>query len=193
MPAPDPGAVASGTLVEVAAQGVEDPWSAARRTHMVAIGQAERSVWIQSPYFIPDYSVYDVMINAALSGVDVRFMMTGIPDKPIALWAAQTYYRKLLEAGARIFLYTAGFLHSKTIVVDRTASAVGTMNMDQRSLKLHKELMVWVFDKGFAAQVAGAFSDDMTRCHEVTLGELGTAGRLRRFRNQAARLFSNVL
>jgi cardiolipin synthase len=193
MPAPDPDAVENGTLVEVAAQGVEDPWSAARRTHMVAIGQAEESVWIQSPYFIPDYSIYDVMINAALSGVDVRFMMTGIPDKPIALWAAQTYYRKLLEAGARIFLYEAGFLHAKTIVVDHTASAVGTMNMDQRSLKLHKELMVWVFDKEFALQVADAFSEDMTKCHEVTLDDIRSVGRLKRFRNQAARLFSNVL
>jgi cardiolipin synthase A/B len=193
MPAPDPDAVENGTLVEVAAQGVEDPWSAARRTHMVAIGQAEESVWIQSPYFIPDYSIYDVMINAALSGVDVRFMMTGIPDKPIALWAAQTYYRKLLEAGARIFLYEAGFLHAKTIVVDRTTSAVGTMNMDQRSLKLHKELMVWVFDREFALQVADAFSEDMTKCREVTLDDVRSVGRLKRFRNQAARLFSNVL
>jgi cardiolipin synthase len=193
MPAPDPDAVENGSLVEVAAQGVEDPWSAARRTHMVAIGQAEESVWIQSPYFIPDYSIYDVMINAALSGVDVRFMMTGIPDKPIALWAAQTYYRKLLEAGARIFLYEAGFLHAKTIVVDHTTCAVGTMNMDQRSLKLHKELMVWVFDKEFALQVADAFSEDMTRCHEVTMADILSVGRLKRFRNQAARLFSNVL
>ena len=193
MPAPDPDAVENGTLVEVAAQGVEDPWSAARRTHMVAIGQAEESVWIQSPYFIPDYSIYDVMINAALSGVDVRFMMTGIPDKKIALWAAQTYYRKLLEAGARIFLYEAGFLHAKTIVVDHTTGAVGTMNMDQRSLKLHKELMVWVFDKAFALQVADAFSEDMTKCREVTLDEIRSVGRLKRFRNQAARLFSNVL
>jgi cardiolipin synthase len=193
MPAPDPDAVDQGTLVEVAAQGVEDPWSAARRTHMVAIGQAEESVWIQSPYFIPDYSIYDVMINAALSGIDVRFMMTGIPDKRIALWAAQTYYRKLLEAGARIFLYEAGFLHAKTIVVDGTVSAVGTMNMDQRSLKLHKEMMVWVFDEGFARQVADAFEVDMTRCHEVTLDDVFSVGRLKKFRNQAARLFSNVL
>ncbi len=183
----------TGTLVEVAAQGVEDPWSAARRTHMVAIGQAEESVWIQSPYFIPDYSIYDVMINAALSGVDVRFMMTGIPDKPIALWAAQTYYRKLIDAGARVFLYEAGFLHAKTIQVDHTACAVGTMNMDQRSLKLHKELMVWVFDKGFTQQVADAFTVDMTHCHEVTREELDAVGGLKKFRNQAARLFSNVL
>ena len=193
MPAPDPDAVATGTLIEVAAQGVEDPWSAARRTHMVAICQAEESVWIQSPYFIPDYSVYDVMINAALSGVDVRFMMTGIPDKKIALWAAQTYYRKLIEAGARVYLYTGGFLHAKTIVVDGTVSAVGTMNMDQRSLKLHKEMMVWVFDRDFARQVADAFEVDMTKCHEVTLDDVLTVGRWKKFRNQAARLFSNVL
>jgi cardiolipin synthase len=193
MPAPDPEAVATGTLVQVAAQGVEDPWSAARRAHMVAIGQAEESVWIQSPYFIPDFSVYDVMINAALSGVDVRFMMTGVPDKKIALWAAWTYHKKLLEAGARIFLYEAGFFHAKTIVVDHTTAAVGTMNMDQRSLKLHKELMVWVFDVGFAQQVAAAFSDDMTRCRELCLDDIHSLGALTKFRNQAARLFSNVL
>ena len=193
MPAPDPAAFETGTLVEIAAQGVEDPWSAARRAHMVAIGQAEESVWIQSPYFIPDYSIYDVMINAALSGVDVRFMMTGIPDKPIALWAAQTYYRKLIEAGARVYLYKAGFFHSKTIVVDGIVSAVGTMNMDQRSLKLHKELMCWVFDKGFAQQVADAFAHDVKSCHEVTLDDVLSVRRLKRFRNQAARLFSNVL
>jgi cardiolipin synthase len=193
MPAPDPTAVESGTLVEIAAQGVEDPWSAARRAHMVAIGQAEESVWIQSPYFIPDYSIYDVMINAALSGVDVRFMMTGIPDKPIALWAAQTYYRKLIEAGARVYLYEAGFLHAKTIVVDGIVSAVGTMNMDQRSLKLHKELMVWVFDKGFAQQVADAFAHDVESCHQVTLDDVLSVRHLRKFRNQAARLLSNVL
>ena len=193
MPAPDPTAVESGTLVEVAAQGVEDPWSAARRAHMVAIGQAEESVWIQSPYFVPDYSIYDVMINAALSGVDVRFMMTGIPDKRVALWAAQTYYRKLIEAGGRVFLYNAGFFHSKTIVVDGAVSAVGTMNMDQRSLKLHKEMMCWVFDRGFARQVADSFSTDMGHCHEVTLDDVLAVGRLKHFRNQSARLFSNVL
>ncbi len=193
MPAPDPAAVEAGTLVEIAAQGVEDPWSAARRAHMVAIGQAEESVWIQSPYFVPDYSIYDVMINAALSGLDVRFMMTGIPDKPIALWAAQTYYRKLIEAGGRVYLYEAGFFHSKTIVVDGLVSAVGTMNMDQRSLKLHKELMLWVFDRGFAQQVADAFVHDMESCHEVTLDDVLSVRGFRKFRNQAARLFSNVL
>ena len=67
------------------------------------------------------------------------------------------------------------------------------MNMDQRSLKLHKEMMLWVFDRDFARQVADAFEVDMTNCHEVTLDDVLTVGRWRKFRNQAARLFSNVL
>ncbi len=177
----------------MAAQGVEEPWSAARRAHMVAIGQAEESVWIQSPYFVPDYSIYDVMINAALSGVDVRFMMTGVPDKKVAFWAAQTYYKKLIQAGAKVYLYEAGFLHAKTIVVDGKVAAVGTMNMDQRSLKLHKELMAWVFDKGFARQVADAFAHDVESCRLLTMDDIRAVRGLTKFRNQAMRLLSNLL
>lgn len=193
LPAPDPEAAARGRLVEVVAQGVEDEWGRVRRAHMVAISQAESSVWIQSPYFVPDYSIYDVMINAALSGIDVRFMMAGVPDKRIVFWAAQTYFRRLIEAGARIFLYEAGFLHAKTIVVDGSVSAVGSLNMDNRSLKLHKELMVWMFDTDVAQEVADAFRADMANCHEVSMEDVLATGRLKRFRNQAARLFSRVL
>jgi cardiolipin synthase len=193
MPLPDPDAAATGILVEVAAQGVEDPWDSARRAHMVAIAQAERSVFVQSPYFVPDYGIYDQLINAALSGVDVRLMMTGLADKRLPLWAAQTYYRGLLEAGGRIYQYTAGFFHPKTIVVDGSLSAVGTMNMDNRSLKLHKELMLWVYDEEFARQVQQSFLADMEHCREVTLEDVEAVGRLRHFRNQAARLLSNVL
>ena len=74
------------------------------------------AVWIQSPYFVPEVGLYDTMINAALTGVDVRFMMTGVPDKKVPYWAAWTYFRPLLKAGVQIYLYEAGFLHSKTIV-----------------------------------------------------------------------------
>ncbi len=192
MPTPDPDAC-NGKLVKVTAQSVEHPWSSTRRTHMVAIGQARRSVWIQSPYFVPDYSMYDALINAALAGVDVRFMMTGIPDKRLPFAAAQTYFRKLIEAGGSIYLYEAGFFHAKTVVVDECFGAVGTMNMDVRSLKLHKELMVWVFDESFAGEIAGSFRTDMEHCRLVTIEDVLAVGRLKHFCCQTARLFSNLL
>ncbi len=146
LPAP-PQNPESGVLCQVVAQTVEDPWQSSRRVHMVAVGNAERRLWIQSPYFVPEVGLYDTMINAALTGVDVRFMMTGVPDKKVPYWAAWSYFRPLIEAGAHIYLYEAGFLHSKTIVVDSQVAAIGTMNMDIRSLKLHKELMVWLFER----------------------------------------------
>jgi cardiolipin synthase len=193
MPGADPWCVDEGILVEIAAQGVEDAWDMARRAHLVAIGQAERTVFLQSPYFVPDYSIYDQLINSALSGIEVRLMMTGVADKRMPFWAAQTYFRRLLEAGCHIHLYEDGFFHAKTIVVDGSLAAVGTMNLDNRSLKLHKELMVWVFDELFARQVQQSFYDDLKRCREITLEDVGATRRLSRFRNQAARLLSEAL
>ena len=193
MPGADPWCVDEGILVEIAAQGVEDAWDMARRAHLVAIGQAERTVFLQSPYFVPDYSIYDQLINSALSGIEVRLMMTGVADKRMPFWAAQTYFRRLLEAGGHIHVYQDGFFHPKTIVVDGSLAAVGTMNLDNRSLKLHKELMVWVFDELFARQVQQSFYDDLKHCREITLEDVGATRRLSRFRNQAARLLSEAL
>ena len=107
-------------------------------------------MWLQSPYFIPEVGLYDTMINASLSGVDVRFMMTGVPDKKVPYWAAWTYFRPLLKAGVKIYLYEAGFLHAKTLTADGQITAIGTMNMDIRSLRLHKELMLWMYDDELA-------------------------------------------
>ena len=118
LPAPPVGDGADGVLCQVVAQAVEDPWNSSRRAHMLAVGNAGRRVWIQSPYFVPEVGLYDTMINAALSGVDVRFMMTGVPDKKVPFWAAWTYFRRLLKAGVHVYLYEAGFLHAKTIVID---------------------------------------------------------------------------
>ena len=157
---------------------------------MLAIGNAGQRAWIQSPYFIPEVGLYDTMINAALSGVDVRFMMTGVPDKKVPFWAAWTYFRPLLKAGVHVYLYEAGFLHSKTIVIDSRIAAVGTMNMDIRSLRLHKELMLWMYDEELA-QPAGAALRGGHR--ELARGHLRRSRQLsltQRFRNSFMRLLS---
>ena len=177
-------------LTQVVAHTIEDPWEAGRRAHMIAISRAERSLKIQSPYFVPDQGMYDAMINSALSGVDLRFMMTGLIDKKLPFWAAQTYYEPLLRAGAHVYLYEAGFFHAKTIAVDSQICAVGTMNMDIRSLRLHKELMVWMFDQELTRQLEGIFERDLLHCREMTLADVRSVGRWQRFRNSFARLFS---
>ncbi len=180
----------AGVLCQVVAQSVEDPWQSSRRAHMLAIGNAEKRVWIQSPYFIPEVGLYDTMINAALSGVDVRFMMTGVPDKKVPFWAAWTYFRRLLKAGVHVYLYEAGFLHSKTLTADGQITAIGTMNMDIRSLRLHKELMLWMYDEKLAYRQERLFEEDIANSHEVTLQELDQLSLTTRFRNSFMRLLS---
>jgi cardiolipin synthase len=190
LPAPSSDGAETGILCQVIAQSVEDQWNSSRRAHMVAVGNAAKRVWIQSPYFIPEVGLYDTMINAALSGVDVRFMMTGVPDKKVPYWAAWTYFRPLLKAGVKIYLYEAGFLHSKTLTADGQITAIGTMNMDIRSLRLHKELMLWMYDEGLAHRQEQLFEEDITNSHEVTLIDLDALSLTVRFRNSFMRLLS---
>ena len=192
-PPEDLGVVADPLMVQVVAQGVEEYWSSSTRAHEIAITGAQERVSIQSPYWVPDPTMLDAFTNAALSGVQVRFMMTGVPDKKLAFHAAQSYWEPVLKAGGHIHLYMAGFMHAKSITVDGRFSAVGTMNLDIRSLRLNQELMVWIYDEGVARRQEEIFDADLAKCVEVTLADIASWSRFRRFRNSAARLASNLL
>lgn len=181
------------SLAQIVATGVEDKWESARRAHVVAMADAKSHIWIQSPYFVPTTDIYEGMVNAALGGIDVRFMMTGVPDKKIAWYAAETYFRPLIEAGGKVYLYDAGFMHAKTMTIDGRLLSIGTMNFDIRSLELHKELMAWFYDPELAEEHERQFEADMENCHLVTLEELDTRTHVQLLRNSAARLASDLL
>lgn len=180
-------------LTQVAAHGVEDYWRASTRAYEVAISSADKYVMVQSPYYVPTDGMEEALVNAALAGIDVHLMITGVPDKKIAWYAAFSYFEKLLKAGAHVHLYDAGFFHAKSITIDDECCAVGTMNLDVRSLDLHKELMVWMYDRELSVQNREIFEQDLKSCHEVTLKEIEKIGFLARFRNSAARLASKLL
>jgi len=180
-------------MIQVVGQGADDPWMSARRTHMVAIASAEKTVRIQSPYFVPDAGIYDTMINSALGGVDVQFMMTGLYDHLSAFESAKTYWAELLRAGGRVFLYEDGFFHAKTIAVDTAACAIGTMNIDRRSLALQKEMMTWVYSAEHTRELEDVFEADKARCREVTLAEIEAYSFWAKLRQRSFRLISNVL
>lgn len=188
------GTDATRALVQTVSSGADIEWDPARRAHMVAIADSRERVWIQSPYFVPTPDMYSALIDAALSGVDVRIMMTAWPDRPILTWwAAESFFRLLVAAGAKIYRYQKGFMHAKTIVVDGRIAAVGTLNIDVRSLALNSELMSWVYDDEFASLLETVFLADLAECEEVTLQMIDLWSTSRRLRNAAARLASNLL
>lgn len=102
-------------------------------------GAARRRIYITTPYLIIDRALTNALRNAAARGVDVRIVTPHIPDKRVVFQLTRASYRKLLEAGVRIYEYTPGFIHSKQILVDDEIALVGTVNLDYRSLAHHFE------------------------------------------------------
>jgi cardiolipin synthase A/B len=181
------------SLAQTVSTGVDVKWDPARRAHILGMAGARERIWIQSPYLVPTPDILSSMIDAALAGLDVRFMMTGWPDKKIAYYAAESFFRQLVDAGVKVYRYDKGFMHAKTMTVDGESVVIGTMNFDIRSLALHKELMVWFYDAELALEHEAVFLEDMNECELVTLETIDAWSPWRRLRNASARLASNLL
>lgn len=117
------------------------------------ISRAKNYVYIFTPYLIIDHETLVTLRNAAKSGVDVRIVTPGIPDKKMVFLLTQSYYRPLLEAGVRIYQYAPGFIHAKSFVCDDEIATVGSVNLDFRSLYLHFECGVWMYRSRAVMQV----------------------------------------
>ncbi|MCL1878635.1 MAG: phospholipase D-like domain-containing protein, partial [Defluviitaleaceae bacterium] len=123
---------------------------------MGILGQAERYVYFFTPYFIISERLISALRLAAKRGVDVRVVTPGIPDKRLVYRLTRSYYRYMHDAGVKIFEYTPGFLHSKSVVCDDKIAIVGTVNLDYRSLYLHFECAVLLYK---ARAVADVYED----------------------------------
>ena len=106
---------------------------------------AQKSVYITTPYLIIDNEMVQTLENTALRGVDVRIITPHIPDKKLVFSMTRSYYKRLMEAGVKIFEYENGFVHAKTYIADGEIAIVGTVNLDYRSLVHHFENGVWMF------------------------------------------------
>lgn len=137
--------------------------------YMNIINRARKYVYIFTPYLIPDDEILKALQNAAKSGVDVRILMPGIPDKQIVYWISQSYYEPLLECGVRIYQYNPGFLHAKCFVCDDEVAVVGSVNLDYRSLYLHFECGVWMYRSDAVMQVKEDVWNTMKESEEINL------------------------
>ena len=123
--------------------------------YLELINQAQKRLYICTPYLILDNDLLSCLRLAAKRGVDVRIYTPGVPDKPTIYQLTRSYFPHLLQAGVKIYSYTPGFLHAKTWLVDDRIAAVGTVNLDYRSLYLHFENSALLY--------GGAVLDDVRR------------------------------
>lgn len=137
--------------------------------YMNIISRAKNYVYIFTPYLIPDHEMIRCLQNSAKSGVDVRIIMPGIPDKKLVYWMGQSYYEQLLECGVKIYQYKPGFIHAKCFVCDDEIATVGSINMDYRSFYLHFECGVWMYQSQAVMQVKDDVFHTLEKCEEITM------------------------
>ncbi len=140
---------------------------------LAVISAAKTRLWVTSPYFVPDETVYDALQLAALRGVDVRIMLPAKPDHVLVYLSSFSFLESAERVGVKFYRYQAGFLHQKVMLIDDDLAAVGTANLDNRSMRLNFELTVFFADRPFAAEVARMLEEDFQHCQRATPGDLG--------------------
>lgn len=157
------------------------------------LNHAKKYVHIMTPYLILDNAMLDTLTRAAKSGIDVKIIMPHIPDKWYAFAVAKTYYRDLIRAGVKIYEFTPGFVHAKVFVSDDDTATVGTINLDYRSLYLHFECSVFLYNNPVVWDVERDFQNTLQQCHRVTMSDVKKISPFMKISGRVLRLIAPLM
>ena len=186
--------VENSCLAQLVTSGPTAKYPEIMQGYVRAITAARHYVYIETPYFLPNEPVLFALKTAAMAGVDVCLLCPYHSDARYTEWASRSYLRELSEAGARIFLYETGFMHSKLMIVDDSLSTCGSTNVDFRSFENNFELNVFIYDEGTALRLKKIFHDDLS--HSIPLTSIPSWNRphfFKRLWESFARLLSPLL
>lgn len=180
-------------LAQVVAGSPGGDWEVTLQIFFTLLTAAEKRIYIETPYFIPDEASLLALKIAALQGIDVRIIVQGIPDHSITYWASRSYLKDLLKAGVKIYKYHKGILHAKVLLIDDNLGMVGSANFDLRSFRLDFEDNVLLYDREFAARLEKDFALDFVDSIEIITSEFLNRPYPERFKESGARLLSPLL
>jgi len=183
----------SGSRMQIVCSGPDTRYPSILYGYNKMLTEANRSIYIQTPYFVPDESMFVSLRMAALSGIDVRIMIPANPDHPFVYWAALSYLGDLLESGVRCYEYEEGFLHSKVIMIDSKVCSVGTANMDVRSFQLNFESNAFIYDEHVTIELEETFMRDTAYCRQLTLERYRARPKRTKIKESLSRLLSPLL
>lgn len=151
----------NGCLMQIVLGGPMTEWPVLEQGYVRILLEAKQYVYIETPYFLPTEPVLFAMRTAAQADIDVRLMMPKKGDTIFVEWASRTYLRDVAEAGVRVYLYEAGFNHSKLLVCDDSLASCGSANVDFRSFENNFEANAFIYDKPLAMRLKKVFMDDL--------------------------------
>ena len=148
------------SLIQIVTSSPTSLWPEIEQGYVRVLASAKRYVYMETPYFLPTDPILFAMRTAALSGVDVRLMIPYETDTKIVEWASRTYVLATVKAGVKVYLYKAGFNHSKLLVADDSMATIGSTNVDFRSFENDFEANAFFYDKKIALEVKDIFLKD---------------------------------
>lgn len=157
------------------------------------INNAQKYVYITSPYLVIDNEMQNALTLAAKSGVDVRIITPHVPDKWYVHAVTRAHYRKLTALGVKIYEYVPGFIHSKSFVSDDTTAVVGTINLDYRSFYLHFECAAWLYKTDCISDIKRDFFKTLDECEEITYDDCLSVNIFVRALRVVLKLFSPLM
>ena len=179
--------------MQVISSGPNYEFPAIRDNYIKLIQEARKSVFIQTPYFVPDDLLLDTLKSAVLSGIDVKIMIPNKADHPFIYWINQYYVAELLRLGANIYRYENGFIHSKTILVDEEVVSVGTCNFDYRSFYLNFEINLNVYNKDVANSFKTQYYKDIAISKKLTFADFKKRSIFTKVKESVFRLLSPIM
>lgn len=183
----------AGCEMQIISSGPDSRMNIIRDNYVRLVGKAKKSIYIQTPYFIPDEAMLTSLAIAIYSGIEVNIMIPCKPDHPFVYWATYSYIGDLVMAGAKCYTYNNGFLHAKGIIVDDKVFCYGTANMDIRSFALNFEVNAVVYSEKKATEMREIFEKDLEHCTQITKDRYASRSLLIRIKEQVSRLLSPLL
>ena len=153
-------AIENDCLAQVVTSGPVNPYPEIMQGFVRIIMGARRYLYLETPYFMPNESVLFALKTIAMAGVDVRVICPRYSDARFVEWASRSYLREVAEAGVKVLLYDAGFLHSKLMVCDDAVATCGSTNLDFRSFENNFEANIFFYDEALTLRMKQLFWKD---------------------------------
>lgn len=179
--------------VQLIAGGPDNEWEIIKNLFFEMIVSAKKSIWIATPYLIPDVDILSALRIAALAGIDVKIIVPKHPDKKIVFFASRSYFPELLEAGVQVYEYEKGFMHSKFFIIDNDLASIGTSNLDMRSFHLNFEVNAFLYQSNSIQSLVTDFQDDLANSTEINYEEFMKRSISQRLFESLSRLLSPLL
>jgi len=162
-PAPD-STISNDCIIQMVTSSPIAPWPDIMQGYVRILLSAKQYVYMETPYFLPTEPVMFAMKTAAIAGVDIRLMLPRHADSRFMQWASTSYVADIVKSGVKVYLYTAGFNHSKLLVCDDSLCTCGSTNIDFRSFENNFEANLFIYDARMATRMKHVFLVDQAHC-----------------------------